>query len=69
MPREIAVFSVLMPSLLLVGIVVSIGFVGLDLLLSRWGLYRLVWHPALFRAALYVVIFTATAMALGFGAA
>ena len=67
MPREIAFFSVLMPALLLVGIAVSIAFVGLDLLLSRWGLYRLVWHPALFRAALYVVVFTTTALLLGFG--
>ena len=68
MPREIALFSVLMPTLLLVVVAVSLLFVGLDLLLSRWGLYRLVWHPALFRAALFVGICSAVALSLGFGA-
>lgn len=67
MPREIALFSVLMPTLLLVVIAVSLLFVGLDLLLSRWGVYRQVWHPALFRAALFVALLCGTALALGFG--
>jgi hypothetical protein len=68
MPREIAIFSVLMPTLLLVVIGVSFIFVAIDLLLSRLGLFRFVWHPALFRAALYVLICSAAALTLGFGA-
>ncbi|MGC1550038.1 MAG: DUF1656 domain-containing protein [Rhodanobacter sp.] len=64
MPREIAVFTLLVPSLLpiLAGCVVA--FIVLDLILSRIGLYRHVWHPALFRAALFTTLFSAVGMLL-----
>ncbi len=57
MPREIALFGLLMPGLLLV-FGVSLLLLGvLDWLAGRYGLYRHVWHPALFRIALFVCIF------------
>jgi protein AaeX len=57
MPREIAVFSLLMPGLLLILLGCVVVFVLLDLGLSRLGCYRFVWHPALFRASLFTVLF------------
>lgn len=57
MPREVALFGILMPGLLLV-FVASLLLSGLlDWLAGRYGLYRHVWHPALFRVALFVCIF------------
>jgi protein AaeX len=57
MPREIAVFSLLVPGLLFILLGCAPVFVCLDLLLSRLGCYRFVWHPALFRASLFTVLF------------
>ncbi len=64
MPGEIAVFSLLVPSLLPIFMGCFAVFIGLDLLLSRRGLYRHVWHPALFRAALITTLFGAVGMLL-----
>jgi protein AaeX len=57
MPREIAIFSLLVPSLLPVLLGCVLVFIPLDLLISRLGAYRFVWHPALFRASLFAVLF------------
>jgi protein AaeX len=57
MPREIAIFSLLLPSLLPILLVCVLAFSALDLLISRLGVYRFVWHPALFRASLFTVLF------------
>lgn len=64
MPREIALFSVLMPTLLPVflGCIVMYGIV--DRLFAYIGLYRRVWHPALFRAALFACIFSGLGLML-----
>lgn len=64
MPREIALFSLLVPSLLLILAGCVMVFIVLDLMLSRMGLYRHVWHPALFRAALFTTLFSAVGMLL-----
>ncbi|EKF73434.1 hypothetical protein A11A3_13815 [Alcanivorax hongdengensis A-11-3] len=57
MPREIAVLDALMPSLLLVFLLSLLLQWGLDWLVGRYGLYRYVWHPPLFRLALFVCCF------------
>jgi hypothetical protein len=56
MPREIAFFDTYMPSLILI----CAGGAALTWLLDRTlayaSVYRLVWHPALFRASLLVIV-------------
>lgn len=64
MPREIALFSVLMPSLLPLFLACGALYWMLDRLLTRTGLYRQVWHPALFRAALFVCLFSGIGLLL-----
>jgi protein AaeX len=57
MPREIAIGTLLLPSLLPILLGCVLVFVAMDLLISRLGVYRFVWHPALFRASLFTVLF------------
>lgn len=57
MPREFALFDALVPTLLLV-FVASLGAQwGLDWVFGRFGLYRYVWHPPLFRLAVFACVF------------
>lgn len=58
MPRELAVFGVLVPGLLLVFLLSLVLLWLLDRLAGRHGWYRHVWHPALFRLALFASIFS-----------
>jgi protein AaeX len=58
MLREIGVSGALVPSLLLYFLASIALFLGLDRLASPLGLYRLVWHPALVRLALFVCVFS-----------
>ncbi|MEB0141386.1 DUF1656 domain-containing protein, partial [Undibacterium sp. CCC2.1] len=46
MPREIAIFDALVPTLLAVFIGCVILQFGVDWLLTRLRLYRFVWHPS-----------------------
>ncbi|MDO1528880.1 DUF1656 domain-containing protein [Fulvimonas sp. R45] len=57
MPREIAFSDVLVPGLLpiFVGCLLLMWLV--DSLVGRYGLYRYVWHPPLFRLALFGSLF------------
>lgn len=64
MPREIALYGVLMPGLLPVFIGCLLLMVLLDLLLGRLGFYRYVWHPSLFRLALFVCLFGSAGLLL-----
>ncbi len=64
MPREIALFSVLMPSLLPVFLACGVLYWIFDHLLARAGMYRLVWHPALFRVALFACLFSGIGLLL-----
>ena len=62
MPREIELFGLYAPTLL----VLFIGVVGLqwmiDGLLGRLGLFSLLWHPPLFRISLFVCLFGGAAL-------
>lgn len=64
MPREIAVLGAYLPTL----VPLCIGGAALtwlvDRLLASVGLYRFVWHPALFRASLLACICGALGLAV-----
>ena len=62
MPREIAVFGILMPSLLAVFLLSAAIHVSVDWLCGRFGVYRHVWHRSLFRLCLLICIFGAVAL-------
>ncbi|MDP5009452.1 MAG: DUF1656 domain-containing protein [Glaciimonas sp.] len=62
MPREIALFDALMPTLLLIFVGTILLQIGIDWLMSRLHLYRYVWHPGLFRIALFFCIFSSCAL-------
>jgi len=64
MPREIALFGILVPSLLIVFLLSGVLQVGVDWLCGHFGVYRRVWHPALFRVCLLVCILGALALLL-----
>ncbi len=57
MPGEISLFGVLVPGLLLVFVLSLLLQWGVDWVIGRFGLYRYVWHPSLFRIALFACIF------------
>lgn len=64
MPRELAVFGVMLPTLLPL-FVASLVLQGLlDRLLGRAGVYRAVWHPALVRLGLLASIFSGLTLLL-----
>ncbi|WDD94438.1 DUF1656 domain-containing protein [Burkholderia sp. FERM BP-3421] len=56
MPREIAILDAYMPTVVLMFVIGAILTWALDRLLAHTGLYRVVWHPSLFRASLLVCI-------------
>jgi len=59
MPREIAVFGVLLPTILPLFLASLLIQGALDWVLGLAGVYRRVWHPALLRLCLLVCIFAA----------
>lgn len=59
MPREIALFDALVPTLLFAFLMASAVSLLLDWLMTRHGLYRYVWYPALFRLAAFGCMFAA----------
>lgn len=61
MTHEIDLYGVFVPELLVYGLLAYGLSVLLRRLFGRIGLYRLVWHRALFDAALYVVLLGGTA--------
>ncbi|SFR93727.1 Protein of unknown function [Dyella sp. OK004] len=62
MPREIALADALVPGLLLVFGACLLLLWLVDTLVGRFGLYRFVWHPPLFRLALFVCMFGAAGL-------
>ncbi|MGH8460829.1 MAG: DUF1656 domain-containing protein [Stenotrophobium sp.] len=56
MPRELSLFGIYFPTLLLVFAAAAIIYWLLDSMLARIDFYRHVWHPALFRACLFVCL-------------
>lgn len=64
MPRELAVFGVMLPTLLPL-FVASLLLQGLlDKLLGHLGVYRAMWHPALVRLSLLTCIFSSLTLLL-----
>jgi hypothetical protein len=57
MPREIALFDALVPTLLLVFLAAASIALALDWLFVRHGLYRHLWYPALYRLAVLSCLF------------
>jgi hypothetical protein len=57
MPLEIAVGDALVPGLLALFVTAMLLLWLFDWLAGRFGLYRHVWHPPLFRLALFVCVF------------
>ena len=64
MPYEIAFHGVLLPGLLVVFLGCLLLMVLLDMGVGRLGLYRHVWHPSLFRLALFVCLFGSAGLLL-----
>ena len=56
MPRELCLFGIFFPSIGLVAFAAAIIYWLLDNVLARVNFYRHVWHPALFRACLFVCL-------------
>jgi hypothetical protein len=56
MPREIAVFDAYVPAMVLLFIAGAALTWVLDRVIAYTGVYRMVWHPSLFRASLLVCV-------------
>ena len=64
MPREFALYGILFPTLLVVFIAAAALTWVIDDLLARARLQRYIWHPPLFRLALFVCLFGAAGLVL-----
>jgi len=53
---EFHVYGIYLPWLMVLGLITLGVAWAVRQILARMGFYRLVWHPALFDAALYVVL-------------
>ena len=58
MPREFSLLDALMPTLFLVFLASVVLQTVLDRMMGRWGVYRHVWHPPLFRVSIFFCIFS-----------
>jgi hypothetical protein len=56
MPRDIAILGAYVPAIVPLCIAGAALTWLIDRLLGATGLYRVVWHPSLFRASLLVII-------------
>jgi len=63
-PRELAVFGVLIPTILPLFLASLLLQGALDWVLGHIGVYRRAWHPALVRFCLLACIFAALIRAL-----
>ncbi|KVE31001.1 DUF1656 domain-containing protein [Burkholderia sp. TSV86] len=64
MPRDLAIFDAYLPTVVLMFVIGGFATWLLDRLLAYTGLYRVVWHPSLFRASLLVCICGALSLAV-----
>jgi len=62
MPREIAIFDALVPTLLFAFIAAGLGSLLLDWAFTRYDIYRHIWYPALFRLSLFACLFAASGL-------
>jgi uncharacterized membrane protein len=56
MKYELDLFGVIVPSLLLWSVIAYVLLRIASKLIARVGLYRRIWHPALFDVALYICL-------------
>jgi Protein of unknown function (DUF1656) len=56
MPREVAVLDAYVPAIVLLFVAGAALTWVLDRVIAYTGLYRVVWHPILFRACLLVCV-------------
>jgi hypothetical protein len=64
MPREIALGDALVPGLLVWFVLSLVLLWAVDWVAGRFGLYRHVWHPPLFRLAVFICLFGSVALLL-----
>jgi hypothetical protein len=64
MPREIALLDAYVPTLVLLCVAGAALTWFVDRALAWLGLYRIVWHPNLFRASLLVCVCGALSLAV-----
>ena len=64
MPLEIALGDALVPGMLLVYLGCLLVLWAVDTIVGRYGLYRYVWHPSLFRVAVFFCLFGAAGLLL-----
>ncbi|WP_058050585.1 DUF1656 domain-containing protein [Janthinobacterium sp. Ant5-2-1] len=64
MPREFALFGILIPTLLPLFLLSIALQTLLDRVLGCLGVYRMVWHPSLARLCIFIAIFGALALSL-----
>jgi steroid 5-alpha reductase family enzyme len=64
MPREVALADALVPGLLLIYLGCLLVLWLIDTIIGRYGLYRYVWHPSLFRVAVFFLLFGAAGLLL-----
>ncbi len=58
MPLDITLFGIQMPTLLPIFVVVAALQILVDRVMADAGIYNHVWHPGLFRTAIFVCLFT-----------
>ena len=58
MPLDITLLGVQMPTLLPIFAAAAVLQILADRILSDAGVYKHVWHPGLFRTAVFVILFT-----------
>ncbi|WP_175940051.1 DUF1656 domain-containing protein [Caballeronia sp. BCC1704] len=64
MPRDTAILEAYVPTLLLLFVAGALITWVIDRALALTGIYRVAWHPALFRASLLVCICGALGLAV-----
>jgi protein AaeX len=64
MPRDIAILGAYVPAMVPLCIAGAALMWLIDRLLGAIGLYRVVWHPSLFRASLLVLVCSALGLAV-----
>jgi hypothetical protein len=64
MPLEFALPDAYVPTILLLFIAGAVATWLIDRLLATTGLYRVVWHPSLFRAAMLICVCSGLGLAV-----
>ncbi|MBP0613986.1 DUF1656 domain-containing protein [Jiella mangrovi] len=63
MTGDLSLFGVFVPKLLVLALASYVALVLLKRVLARLGVYRLVWHPALFDLSIFILLVAAAANA------